>query len=195
MAKTYLEMFFYYQLIKITIEYINFETITRINYVDYFEQDKLHLTFLLSIGRVTNNFDDIGDYFSRRDSHEIEPGYDYLSIYSNDTQECMKLYNISDETPIKEQIISYLNCHRIDSKQLISRNIFFESYINETILIDRNLFVNNIDFKIGYIWKQITDEMIIQKWNLNPILTVYLNPEYGARNKFVSLKISNDLYK
>jgi hypothetical protein len=98
--------------------------------------------------------------------------------------QCVNDYNISEETKHFDGLVSILVCNGITFDELMDRNSFYDSYINRQIVIEREDFMNENDFNIGYIILDESKDGISN--GILPFITLKLkHVKYVAKYKLV----------
>lgn len=191
--KIYLEILFYSQLGKLTAEYLQFNSITKIEYLRKFEQDTLFISIVLEFNNF--DFDNIIRYYHRKNQQD---NYDNHNKYIAE-QNCLSSYGLrsirstlyhpyNDKDNDVITAIKFI-CNNITFNQIMDKNFFHYYYLSDGIDIEFIKFINSSRYSIGYFISQKSRK---DMYPLKPILTYQMkNILYDKEHNFVSLDLFN----
>ena len=180
-----MELLFYSELGKLSVEYLQFNTINNIEYMSEFQQDKLFISIVLE---SDERF--IERHIKRYYMRNIIINDNIYSLTINKVGvKCLKNYNINhnNEDNISNEVIMAINfiCFNLTFDQIMDRNFFFDYFLSDGINIKFNQFINSSRFSFGYLLSQkIKDEPN----TLKTVVTLQLNNVlYDQANNLVSI--------
>ena len=183
-------LLFYSELGKLSVEYLQFNTITNIEYVRIIHQDNLFISIVLQI------FEDDFEYI--RNYHGIET-YSNINYKDDPERKCLSNYGLTSFMHYKYSLLDRDNmnydndelakilfiCNNITLDHIIDRSFFYYKYMSDGIDIRFNQFINSSRFSIGYSVSQKAKD---DSFPFQPVLTYQLNNVlYDQDNIFVSI--------
>ena len=178
-----MRIIFFSELGKLSIEYLSFNTITNIEYIEKFDQDKFFISIVLEMDKDLSH---IQQYYN---------GKNNFMYNFNWKQKCLKSYgyfpntvfsNYSNENDFDNDEIMYLTliCNNLTLDQIMDRNFFYDYYLNEGIDIQFKQFINSSRYSFGYL---ISPKIKNDMYYLKPVLTFQMkNVSYDHDNLLVS---------
>ena len=190
--KIYLELLFYSEIGKLSVEYLQFDTITNIEYLKKFETD---LYFSVIIDRVYDFQDIKRKYWKLKNPHKYNYQYDVnfeevFKCYSSFgiDSDIYEFYNNADNLDNDELITISIICNNITLDQIMHRNLFYREFLDQGIDIHFNKFIDSSRYSIGFV---ISQKIKRDEYPLRPLLTVkFNNVSYGRVNIPVSINFS-----
>ena len=190
-----MELLFYSQLGKLSVEYLQFKTITNIEYVTKFQQDNLFISIVIDIFEL--DFEYIRLYFGIENKEENHFDVNF-SIHYKDSPErkCLSSYQLSSTKWILvydndkkfdpgELVAIQFICYNITFNHIMDKNLFHDNYLSDRIDIQLKQFINSNIYSIGYLVSQKIDK---DPFSLKPVLTYQLNNvSYDQDNILVSI--------
>ena len=182
-------LLFYSELGKLSIEYLQFNTITNIEYKNEFQQDKLFISFFLE-HNIPYSF--IKFYYSNYSN--IRKFYSDINKNGTKCLDSFNLKNIQDNISNEEIISINFICYNITFNQIMNKHFFYDYYLRYGIDIQSKHFINSGQYSIGYLTSQKIKK---DKFPLKPVVSLRLNNvKYDQLNNSVSklkmtLKIFN----
>ena len=178
-----MELLIYSQIVKLSVEYLQFNKITNLGYVNKFKQDSIYISIVLE----TNlDFESIRRHLCADDN----------SCYKRENlkHKCLSNYGIDSDKYIDEKYFDndYITsvqfiCNNITYKKMMDKNLFNVYFINDGMDIELKKFINSSRYSIGYF---IAQKIKNEYYPFKPVLTFQLNNvSYDQDNNFVSIKL------
>ena len=169
-----MQLIFYSQLGKLSVEYLQFKSITEIEYVRQFEQDTIFISIVLDPARFNFEFFRLYSLCNYdQDCYHIEHQKYHL------IEKCLASYGLKYYGYVYEKEFDYdeitsimFNCHNITFKVIMGRQLFHDFFMNDGIDIQFKQFINSSRYSIGYF---ISPNVKSDINPFKPVLTVQVN--------------------
>ena len=169
--KIYLELLFYSELGKLSDEYLQFNTITNIEYMRKFERDSIFITMVLE---MNNDFDFEKIYGKKHQIHYNDWYVKKEKCLSSLKSEFFKIYNDDDDENFDKDELTLIKliCNNISLVEIMERNFFYDYFLSNVFDIQFSQFINSSRYSIGYlISNEIKNDQV---YPMKPVLTLQM---------------------